>query len=78
MLVCADGGGNGQQDNKSRKGQQRGRGGRKSKGWRVVLVVSRGGLPVQMVGGVETKMCVPAGDVTPSINKGCSPFWLTG
>lgn len=31
----------------------------------------------QMVGGIETEMCVPTGDVTPSVNKGCSPFWLT-
>lgn len=32
----------------------------------------------QMVGGVETKVCVSTGDVTPSINKACNPFWLTG
>lgn len=28
----------------------------------------------QMVGGVEIKMCVPTGDVTPSVNKGCGPL----
>lgn len=60
---------------------------RRVRGWWVVSVVCvfvcvRGRTEMaflcQMVGGVETKVCVSTGDVTPSINKGCGPFWLTG
>ncbi len=83
MCWCVQtGGGNGQRDNKSGSCEVQQRLGRERVkdggwcwwcgGWSEMVFLC------QMVGGVETKMRVPTGDVTPSINKGCSPFWLTG
>lgn len=83
MLACADGEVAASRTIKAAKYSKWGIYGDRSSGLRVPVclcdrrVEQTGPFLCQMVGGVETKVCVPTGDVTPSINKGCGPFWLT-